>query len=236
MVAVPSDDVLSYRYGYANEGISKIGEHIAPHATDPARPVLVMPATDGDNAWGGGSSSWFEATPQLFNGAAASGYQPTTPQDFVDAHGAAAPLAHIEDGAWIFPESDYGSPYFLKWIEPPVGAPDSPTRVPGTVIDMETPGFALKFWSWAPVVTGANWVETAEQICATRGARSRPGRFRPPTIGTAAGRHRTKSNWPGTSTSRVSIPASTTTAAWATTTRSNPLWPRPAPSAACNPG
>jgi hypothetical protein len=164
MVAVPSDDVLSYRFGYANEGIGKIGQFISPFATDPNRPVIVMPSTDGDNAWGGGSSSWFEATPQFFNGAAGAGYRPSTPQDFVNAHGAAAPVAHIEDGAWIFPESDYGSPYFLKWIEPPVGSPTSTTKVPGTVIDMETPGFALKFWSWAPVITGANWVETAEQI------------------------------------------------------------------------
>lgn len=168
LVAVPSDDVLSYRYGYANEGIGKIRDFIAPFATDPERPVLVMPATDGDNAWGGGSSSWFEATPQLFNDAAATGYVPTTPGDFVAAHGENAPLAHIEDGAWIFPESDYGSPYFLKWIEPPVAAPGSPAY-PGTVIDLETPGFALKFWSWAPVITGANWVETAEQILRDEG-------------------------------------------------------------------
>ncbi|MDX2080046.1 MAG: hypothetical protein SFU53_04620 [Terrimicrobiaceae bacterium] len=169
MIAVPSDDVLSYRYGYANEGIGKIGQFISPFANDPNRPVIVMPSTDGDNAWGGGSSSWMEATPQLFNGAASAGYRPSTPQDFVNAHGAAAPVAHIEDGAWIFPESDYGSPYFLKWIEPPVGASSSTSRVPGTVIDMETPGFALKFWSWAPVITGANWVETAEQILRDEG-------------------------------------------------------------------
>ncbi|GAB4178135.1 MAG: hypothetical protein Fur0032_18530 [Terrimicrobiaceae bacterium] len=169
MLAVPSDDVLSYRYGYANEGIGKIGQFISPFASDPARPVLVMPSTDGDNAWGGGSSSWFEATPQFFNESASAGYRPTTPQDFVNAHGAAAPMAHIEDGAWIFPESCYGSPYFLKWIEPPVGSANSTTKVPGTVIDMETPGFALKFWSWAPVITGANWVETAEQILRDEG-------------------------------------------------------------------
>lgn len=169
LIMVPSDDVLSYRYGYANEGISKIQNQIAPFANDSSRPVLVMPATDGDNAWGGGSSSWFEATPQLFNESATAGYQPTAVQDFVNTHGAAAPVTHIEDGAWIFPESCYGSPYFLKWIEPPVAAAPV-NRYPNTVVDMESPGFALKFWAWAPVITGANWVETAEQILEDEGS------------------------------------------------------------------
>ncbi len=171
MVAVPSDDVLSYRYGYANEGTGKIGSFISPFANDPTRPVIVMPATDGDNAWGGGSSSWMEATPQLFSESASAGYKPSTPQDFVNAHGAAAPMAHIEDGAWIFPEMDYGSPYFLKWIEPPVStvANRGITTYPGTQIDMETPGFALKFYSYAPLMAGANWCETAEQILRDEG-------------------------------------------------------------------
>ncbi|MGA1193881.1 MAG: carbohydrate binding domain-containing protein [Kiritimatiellia bacterium] len=166
MIAVPSDDVLSYRYGYANEGIGKITDNISPHANDPNRPVIVMPSTDGDNAWGGGSSSWFEATPQLFNESANAGYVPTTPQDFVNAHGAAAQDVHIEDGAWIFPESCYGSPNFLKWIEPPVAtvANRYTTAYPGTQVDMETPGFALKFFSYAPLMAGANWLETAEQV------------------------------------------------------------------------
>ena len=165
MLLVPSDDVLSYRYGYASEGIGKIQSFISPFATDPSRPVIVMPSTDGDNAWGGGSSSWFEATPQLFNDSGAAGYHQSCPQDFVNAHNAATvPMAHVEDGAWIFPESDYGSPYFLKWVEPPVAPVSNTNRYPGTLVDMETPGFALKFFSWAPVMSGANWCETAEQI------------------------------------------------------------------------
>ena len=164
MYAVPSDDVLSYRFGYANEGIGKINDHIAPHASVP---VIVIPSTDGDNAWGGGSSSWFEATPQLFSASAAAGYKPAAPQDFVNA---AKPSVnsdtHIEDGAWIFPEMCYGSANFLKWIEPPVAtiANRGKTTHPGTQVDMETPGFALKFFSYAPLMAGANWLETAEQV------------------------------------------------------------------------
>ena len=164
MYAVPSDDVLSYRYGYANEGIGKIVDHIAPHANVP---VIVIPATDGDNAWGGGSSSWFEATPQLFGESANRGYKPSAPQDFVNAaKGGVTGDTHIEDGAWIFPEMCYGSPNFLKWIEPPVAtvANRGKTTHPGTQIDMETPGFALKFFSYAPLMAGANWLETAEQV------------------------------------------------------------------------
>ncbi len=182
MIAVPSDDVLSYRYGYANEGIGKIGQYISPFATDSAHPVMVMPATDGDNAWGGGSSSWQEATPQLFNGASSAGYNPSTPQDFVNKYGANATPAHIEDGAWIFPEMDYGSPNFLKWIEPPVATVSNRgvTTVPGTQIDMETPGFALKFYSYAPLMAGANWCETAEQILKDEGGSAQAWKIQAP--------------------------------------------------------
>ncbi|MBU1694859.1 MAG: hypothetical protein KKC51_12970 [Verrucomicrobia bacterium] len=174
LIVVPSDDVLSYRNGYANEGISKIQSYISPYATDPSRPVIVMPATDGDNAWGGGFSSWMEATPQFFNESGSAGYHQSTPQDFVNAHGAAADTVHVEDGGWIFPEMDYGSPYFLKWIEPPVNDANLAACYPGTKIDMETPGFALKFWSWAPVISGANWCETAEQMLFDEGTNVQP--------------------------------------------------------------
>lgn len=180
IILVPSDDVLSYRFGYAAEGIQKIQENIAPFATDPNRPVMVMPSTDGDNAWGGGSSSWFEATPAFFNSAGSAGYGQTAIQDFVNAHGAAADTVHIEDGAWIFPESCYGSANFLKWIEPPLAATPA-TRYANTLVDLETPGFAPKFWSWAPVITGANWCETAEQILRDEGGDVQAWKIQAPT-------------------------------------------------------
>lgn len=164
LIAVPSDDALSYVAGYSGAQFSMVSDHIAPGGT-PDRPVIALPSTDGDNAWGGGSSSYFESTPAFFSACQNAGYAACAIQDLVNAKPPpAGQFAHIEDGAWIFPESDYGSPYFLKWIEPPVGAATSTTKHPGTVVDLETPGFALKFWSWAPIITGANWCETAEQV------------------------------------------------------------------------
>lgn len=182
IIGVPSDDVLSYRFGYAAEGLESIQAQIAPYANDPLRPVIVMPSTDGDNAWGGGSSSWMENTPRFFNSALSAGFTPTMPGTFVEQFGAHAELAHIEDGAWIFPESDYGSPYFLKWIEPPLVNRNAETTqvYPGTIVDLETPGFSLKFFSYAPLMAGANWVLTAEQILLEEGGTLRPAAMHAP--------------------------------------------------------
>ncbi len=169
MLAVPSDDVESYVAGYSGAQIPMIGANISPYANDASRPALVMPATDGDNAWGGGNTSWMQSTPDFFNGSASAGYNITTVQDFVNKFGGNAPVVHVEDGAWIFPESDYGSPYFLKWVEPPIKTTTATNTYPGTIVDLETPGFSTKFWSWAPVIAGANWCETAEQMMLSEG-------------------------------------------------------------------
>jgi hypothetical protein len=48
------------------------------------------------------------------------------------------------------------------------------------MVDLETPGFALKFWSWAPVITGANWCETAEQIWRDEGGTVEPWKIQAP--------------------------------------------------------
>jgi hypothetical protein len=166
VLMVPSDDILSYQYGYGDEGVGKITSFISPYVNDPNRPAIIMPSTDGDNAWGGGDSSWGGAAPGLMNNGT---YPGVAIQDFVNQHGGAAQPVHIEDGAWIFPESDWGSPNFLKWVEPPVANTAATNRVPNTVVDIETPGFSSKFYSWAPVIAGANWCQTAEQMTIGEG-------------------------------------------------------------------
>lgn len=160
IIMVPSDDVQSYKAGYSGWQKNLIDDHISPHATDPSRPCIVLPSTDGDNAWGGGNDSWQINAPAFMNNGT---YPGVAIQDFVNQFGGAAPVVHMEDGAWIFPESCYGSPQFLKWVEPPAGGQPG-KRVPNTQVDMETPGFTPKFYSWAPVMAGANWCETAEQM------------------------------------------------------------------------
>jgi len=169
MIAVPSDDVLSYKAGYSGAEVGMVSSYIAPFANDANNPAIVLPATDGDNAWGGGNSSWNESTPAFFSGCDSAGYGPTAIQDFVNSYGANATTVHVEDGAWIFPEMCYGSPYFLKWVDPPTNPKNLASCYPNTQIDLETPGFALKFWDWAPVIAGANWCETAEQILEDEG-------------------------------------------------------------------
>lgn len=161
IIMVPSDDVQSYKAGYSGWQKGLIDTHISPFANDSARPCIVMPSTDGDNAWGGGSSSWDGDAPGLLNNGT---YPGVAVQDFVNQFGGAADTVHVEDGAWIFPESDYGSPQFLKWVEPPVANANATNRVFNTQVDIETPGFATKFYSWAPMIAGANWCETAEQM------------------------------------------------------------------------
>lgn len=161
IMLVPSDDIQSYKAGYSGWQKGLIDANISPFASDPNRPCLVMPSTDGDNAWGGGSSSWDGDAPGLMNNGT---YPGVTPQGFVNQYGQYADTVHIEDGAWIFPETCYGSPQFLKWVEPPVANATATNRVYNTQVDMETPGFATKFYAWAPVIAGANWCETAEQM------------------------------------------------------------------------
>ena len=169
MVAIPSDDVLSYKAGYSGATMS-YAENIAYGANDPDHPVVVLPATDGDNAWGGGSSSWNESWPDFTRQVARKdGWDNVTLQGLVNQYGDKADVRHIEDGAWIFPTMCYGSPYFLMWVDPPCNPGNLDACYPGTKIDLETPGFALKFWDWAPIIAGANWCETAEQIMENDG-------------------------------------------------------------------
>ncbi len=166
LTIVPMDEVLSYMNGFGTMGTGIIDQKIAPF-NNPKHPSMVLFAHDGDNAWGGGHSYYQESVPNLAGEATSKGYHMTTIQQFLDHHPVPeSDLVHIENGGWINPEGDWGDPQYVKWLYPPARSPNDPKydwRDPRTFIDIEN-GFAAAWRSWAVIIAGANWVETAEQI------------------------------------------------------------------------
>jgi hypothetical protein len=165
LTIVPMDDVISYNLGYGSTGTGSIDAEISPFAADPARPVIVLVATDGENAWGGGYDSWEIATPGFLREAHTKGYEATAIQKFLDDHPVPdSATVHIEDGAWFNAANDWGHPQFVNWLYPPVSTDSTKISNPYTRYDFEGPGFAEDFRNWAVLMAGANWMETAEQI------------------------------------------------------------------------
>ena len=163
---VPMDDVLSYSMGYGALGTTSIDAKISPFATDPNRPSIVLLSTDGENAWGGGFTSWQAATPDLLRASANKGYDVTSIQQFLDDHPVPeSAVVHIEDGSWFNAGNDWGSPMFLNWLNPPINmSGGGADQNPYTRFDFETPGWHVDFRNWAVLMAGANYIETAEQI------------------------------------------------------------------------
>ena len=168
---VPMCDLLSYQNGFSSMGTGDIDAHIAPF-NNPSQPSIALMAHDGDNAWGGGNDYYQASVKNLFNEAAGKGYRPTTIQQFLADHPVPAnDVVHIEDGAWVNPENDWGHPQFINWLWPPVRAGSDPARNaqdPRTWFNI-TNGWAEDFRNWAVLIAGANYCETAEQITISTG-------------------------------------------------------------------
>jgi hypothetical protein len=184
MTIVPMCDYLSYENGYASMGTGVIDAEIAPF-NDPARPSIVLMAHDGDNAWGGGSSYYYESVPNLMNEAASKGYHPITVEQFLAWHPVPdEAVVHIEDGAWVNAAGDWGHPQFINWLWPPTRSPSSPGYTNSDVrtwYDLETPGWTEDFRNWAVLMAGANFVETAEQITISQGGSVQAWKIQEPT-------------------------------------------------------
>ena len=167
MIVVPADDVLGYRDGYGTMGTQEIDQFIAPWRTLSARPPLVVFAHDGDNAWGGGYSYYFESVPQFAQKAEAQGHRLTTVQTYLTQYPVPTDdIVHVEDGSWVNPEGDFGGPSFTKWLFPPMRSPLDPfyrENDPRTYVDVEK-GFSASLKSWAAVIAGAHLCEAAENL------------------------------------------------------------------------
>ncbi|HKW30059.1 MAG TPA: hypothetical protein VJT54_12035, partial [Verrucomicrobiae bacterium] len=117
IMVVPSDQVLGWRDSYGTWDLGLIAP-IAAH-NNPAHPSLVLCAHDGDNAWSGGYSYYNQWVSQMASTAAGDGYEPTTIEQFIsDFPPATNDIVHVEDGGWVFADSDFGSPSFINWNWP----------------------------------------------------------------------------------------------------------------------
>ncbi|MEO1584000.1 MAG: carbohydrate-binding protein [Planctomycetota bacterium] len=143
---------------------------------DPSRPMLVTLAHDGDNFFGGGFSYYLEATPNLVSAAQSSGYHATVVEEYLADHPVPPnAIVHVEDGAWVNADGDFGSPWFLNWNYPPVNQQGQ--------VDIEN-GWAEDIRNWAVITAAQNAVDTAEQIASDAGQPVRIGHIVEPTAAT----------------------------------------------------
>lgn len=155
---VPMADLLSYRDGYSPQGTGDIDTHIAPFE-DPAHPTLVLFAHDGDNAWGGGSSYYFEAVPNFVSAANSKGYVPTTVQQFLSDHPVPAnDIVHVEDGSWVNAANDWGHPQFINWLWPLYNT---------STYEFNPDGWTEDARNWAVITAIDNFVCMAEDLAGS---------------------------------------------------------------------
>jgi len=154
IIVVPAANAMSWNEGYGMYGTGEI-DAIAPY-NDPARPMLVLFAHDGDNAWSGGYSYYNENVTSFSHAAASQGYEPSTVDEYLADHPVDPDdVVHVEDGDWVNADGDFGSPQFINWNWPLVDEYGS-FDIPG--------GWAEDERNWAVLTAAQNRVETAEAI------------------------------------------------------------------------
>ncbi len=157
IIVVPASQGLSWRDGYAPLGTTDFANLQGFGST--SRPMLVMLTHDGDNAWGGGYSYYMEATPNLVS-SANSTYPATTVEQYLAEFPVPSnDLVHVEDGAWVNADGDFGAPQFINWNWPLVNSSGQ--------IDIAA-GWAEDARNWAVITAMQNRVDTAEAITIAR--------------------------------------------------------------------
>jgi len=157
IILAPSDQVFGWKDSYSTWDLGLIAPLAA--LNNPAKPSLVLCAHDGDNAWSGGSSYYNEWVPQMASTAVSDGYEPTTIEQFInDFPPSASDVVHVEDGGWVFADSDFGSPSFINWNWPPSYSSNGANVVDPSI------GVTDKGDNWRVIVATENRVKTAQQI------------------------------------------------------------------------
>lgn len=160
IVVVPADQALGWKDSYSTWDLGLLDS--LHNVNNPAKPALVLPAHDGDNAWSGGYSYYMEWVPNFTSQAVSRGYEPTTVEQFLAEYPPDAnDVVHVEDGGWEYADGDFGSPIYVNWHFPPSHNDASTNNV--NVVDPSV-GVSDKADVWRVIVATENRVKTAQQI------------------------------------------------------------------------
>jgi hypothetical protein len=154
IIVVPTAQGMGWEDGYECYGTGDI-DAISGY-NDPSYPMIVVLAHDGDNAFGGGYTYYNECVTNFVHSAQSQGYEPSTVEEYLQDHPPAPnDYVHVEDGAWINADGDFGSPQFINWNWPLTDQYGN-FDIPG--------GWQVDARNWAVITAAQNMVETAEQI------------------------------------------------------------------------
>ena len=160
IVVVPADQALGWKDSYSTWDLGLMDD--LHNVNNPAKPALVMPAHDGDNAWSGGFSYYVEWVKNFAGQAVGRGYEPTTVEQFLAEYPPdTGDVVHVEDGGWEYADGDVGSPVFINWHWPPSHKDASTNNI--NVVDPSV-GVSDKADVWRVIVATENRVKTAQQI------------------------------------------------------------------------
>ncbi|MEK8024248.1 MAG: Ig-like domain-containing protein, partial [Candidatus Hydrogenedentota bacterium] len=157
MIIVPLERSLGYDDSYGDRTPQARLQAFLPHNTDPAHPLLVVLAHDGDNAGASGFRYYVETMGWLA-GADPNQFRFTTVQDYLQMFPPDVnDVVHITDGSWV--GADLGDQELKKWLGDPYQS---------GVVNFEQ-GFSSDWNSWMVITAGKNRMLTAEAIAPASG-------------------------------------------------------------------
>lgn len=158
IMIIPADQITGWRDSYGTWDLGMLSGLAARN--NPSKPAIALFAHDGDNSWSGGYSYYQQWVPQLASTAVADGYEPSTIEQFLSENPPDTnDVVHVEDGGWVFADSDFGSPIFINWHWPP-----SYTDGNGNNVVDPSLGTSDKADNWRVIIATENRVKTAQQI------------------------------------------------------------------------
>lgn len=163
MVVIPADQGLSWKDGYSPWDLNQV-DPILHQVSSLQRPPFFLLAHDGDNAWGGGYSYYQEWVGNLAAQAKSKNIELTTVDTYLRHFPVPAnDFVHVESGAWVNAESDFGSPTYINWHWPP-----SYRGSDGRNIVDPSQGVSDKADFWRVNIATENSVKTAQQLMRLR--------------------------------------------------------------------